>query len=407
MKLPLKPFAAALLVVVANGQPIPFADSFEDDKGWFLFEEIVGENPCYAKGIGEMGFSTERAFSGKRSLRLWANKTGSDKSNHLIAVKRMGNTGWSGKWTYSVHVYIPPNAESYQTGPEISIQNTRRHPSGDFLTHTAAIQYQANHFLERTGAWAVWREKSPGVAAWESIFDHPLKPATWYRLSLEVDYDNNRYGWFTVEGAGAKQSVDLSNVVMAGEKRYLEEAFAITLEGENLWSNCGTVGSYQQQFFYDDITLAPTKQPAVIGVYPSLGTEAKQRFQFRFQASSEDRPLSVVNMLINRTLDSRSACHLAYSVAPNVLLLMNDTGEDSVDSMPGTSFGILNNRQCKVTGSSAVMSGLNLILEIEIAFDRAVFAGNQTIFLAARDTHGGNSGWVTAGSWVVEPVTSR
>lgn len=398
-------FNAFLLIsFAANAQPASFFDSFEEDKGWFLFEEMVGGSACYATGIGEMATSDAHAYSGRRSLQLWANKSGVSKSNHLIAVQRLDNTGRGGRWTYSARVMIGAGSESYQTGPEISSQNTRQSPSGGFLTHTAAIQYQANRFLEKQGQWAVWKELSPGQGGWERAFEWKLKPERWYRISLEVDYDRNRYGWFTVEGEDGKRSVDLTAVVMAGEKKHEESAFALTLEGENLWSNCGKAGIFQQRFYYDDVEFTPTEDPKVLGVRPSAGNRTRQRFQFQFQAASADRGLSVVNILINSALDPRNSCQLAYSKGADRLHLMNETGEKAVDTMPGTSKGELENGVCKVTASSVAVSGATLLLDVEIEFNRKTFAGPRTIFLAARDGHGGNSGWINAGSWVVETL---
>jgi hypothetical protein len=51
-------------------------------------------------------------------------------------------------------------------------------------------------------------------------------------------------------------------------------------------------------------------------------------------------------------------------------------------------------------GSSAVISGNTLTLTLNISF-KAGFTGNKIVYLAARDTGSGNSGWQGLGVWGV------
>ncbi len=83
-----------------------------------------------------------------------------------------------------------------------------------------------------------------------------------------------------------------------------------------------------------------------------------------------------------------------------MLFLVNDNGPDAGLSAPLVlgSAGSVSNSQCQIngTGSSAVGSGTVMTLTVNVTF-RAGFAGNQVIYLAARDQAAGNSGWVTMG----------
>jgi hypothetical protein len=59
-------------VSVANGWEQAFADDFEVESNWSLFEEIVGGNPCYGVGIGSVARS--------RMVSLWPHH---DRPRHL------------------------------------------------------------------------------------------------------------------------------------------------------------------------------------------------------------------------------------------------------------------------------------------------------------------------------------
>jgi len=388
---------AALLPLAA--QPGAFRDGFETETGWFLFEEVVGGNQCYGEGIGTMTATPERAWAGGRSLRLWANEKRTPKANHLIAVKRLDNRGRGGRWTYTAHAFVPPSARGYQTGPEISIQNTRKAGTGAFLTHTAAVQFHANQ--NRTRSWMVWAKNAQGEAGWLPAFDFDIEQGKWYRLSLEADFDGNRYGWLTIEGPDGARHFDLSGYEMAAQKKHEEEALAITLEAENLWNECGRTGVSEQRVYYDDVSFVPTPRPAVVAAHPSAGGETRQKFRFEFEAASADRPVAVANVLINRTLDPAGGCYLAYSAAAGLLHLMDESGTKTLASLRAGSTGAAAGRRCEVNAVRARTEGTRLVLDLDLTFHPTDFAGEHTIYLAARDGRGGNSGWVASGRWRV------
>lgn len=386
---------AAILPLAA--QPGAFRDGFETETGWFLFEEVVGGNRCYGEGIGTMTATPERAWAGERSLRLWANDKKTLKANHLIAVKRLDDRGRGGRWTYTAHVYVAPSPRGYQTGPEISIQNTRKAATGAFLTHTAAVQFHANQ--NRTRSWMVWAKNAQGEAGWLPAFDFEIEQGTWYRLSLEADFDANRYGWLTLEGPDGARHFDLTGYEMAPQKKHDEEALAITLEAENLWNECGRTGMSEQRVYYDEVSFVPTPRPAVVGAQPSAGGEARQRFRFAFEAASPDRPVTVANVLINRGLEPAGACYLAYSVNAGLLHVMDESGTKTLTSIRAGAGAAATGRRCQVNDFVTRTEGTRLILDVDLSFHAPGFAGAHTIYLAARDGRGGNSGWVAAGRW--------
>jgi hypothetical protein len=253
----------------AQSSTILFSDGFETDQGWGMFEEIVGGNPCYGTGIGEVARSTDVAFSGAYSLRVWANKAGSLKSNHVIGQKQVFSTGQTGRLFYSVQAYIAPEtANSGETGPEFSMQNTRQIAPGQFRTTTAGIQYRANRFSPLYATWAVWAEVAPGVANWVTFTQTaPLVAGAWYSMIVEADYTTNQYVRFAIFGPGVQLVQDLSSYHIAQEAKFNQEAFWLTLEDENLFNNCGTAGSFNYKVYYDNAVLGRESQHIGVPAY--------------------------------------------------------------------------------------------------------------------------------------------
>lgn len=249
-------WVCTLLSAPAFGQSVPaLFDSFESDPAWGMFEEVVGNSPCYGSGIGEVSRQAGLAYDGSSSLRVWANRALTTRSSHVIAQKRFSPTGQPGRWRMEVSCYLPPeSAGRSQTGPEISMQNTRREPAG-FRTSTAGLQYRASPWAEPRGNWAIWCEQSDGVAGWQTFTVEPLATGQWYRITLEADFDASCYRWVAIEGGGTSRWYWLQGVRIAHEAKFAEEAFWLTLEAENLWNNCGTAGAFDCWVAYDDVTL--------------------------------------------------------------------------------------------------------------------------------------------------------
>jgi hypothetical protein len=151
--------------------------------------------------------------------------------------------------------------------------------------------------------------------------------------------------------------------------------------------------------------------PVANQVSPASGTGNSQIFTFTFSDPDGWQNLSVVNVLVNFWLDGRQACYLAYVPVTGTLYLVDDAGNAGgpyqAMSLPGS--GLVSNSQCIVRGnySSVSASGTTLTLTLNIEF-RSSFAGTRLVYLAARDTAGGNSNWQRLGVWTVPglPLTS-
>ncbi|MEZ5399858.1 MAG: IPT/TIG domain-containing protein [Bryobacteraceae bacterium] len=147
-------------------------------------------------------------------------------------------------------------------------------------------------------------------------------------------------------------------------------------------------------------------QPSAVSVDPVRSVSFAQPLTFTFSNTIQGQTwanLSVVNALINDSVNGQQACYVAYTIATGTLVLVNDAGDAGGPfagsiTIPGT--GSVSNNQCiiQASGSSVAASGGQLVLQLNITFKTA-FAGNRGIWLAARNQSGGNSGWQPLGSW--------
>lgn len=273
----------------AEESPYLFSTSFEqpdDISKWSIFDEIV--TTCYGEGISELVQLRRARFAGKYGMGLYANRNKTMYSNHVIAgLKVSENAGLTGRWLYKAYAYIPANQmRRTQTGPEISIQNTRQVAGGGTVTSIGGVQYIPNPWVSTK--WLIWAEvggTGSGQAAWIPMPQQlpELAGDTWYELKMVVDLDKGRYGHLrlaevrsqqerkaaaemdgpntanTTKYVGTDRQWKVNNVEIriADEVRGFEPACVITLEGENLYNNCGSaeVGPVRSQIYYDKVQL--------------------------------------------------------------------------------------------------------------------------------------------------------
>ena len=146
--------------------------------------------------------------------------------------------------------------------------------------------------------------------------------------------------------------------------------------------------------------------PTVTSVSPAFGNATSTVRTFVFNDPDGAGDLNIVNVLINFSLDGRNACYLAYDAKNSALyLVQNDGGTLQGMGLPST--GTLFNSQCRIngTGTSAVKTGTSLTLTVDYTFFSA-FAGDHTVYAAARDTAVANSGWQPIGTHRVPGVTA-
>jgi len=138
---------------------------------------------------------------------------------------------------------------------------------------------------------------------------------------------------------------------------------------------------------------------AVVVPSPVSVTIAAPSFTFVYTDPRGYQDLNVVDILVNNFLDGRHACYLAYIVAQNTLILVDDGGDAGGPYAGNVALGNsapIHNSQCSVNLVSAAGSGNNLTLVVSVAFT-ASFAGDKILYLSAGDLAGNNSGWQPLG----------
>ena len=248
----------ALSFNIGIAQTTIFSDDFETPQTWTIFEEIVSGNACYGDNIGEVTRSTDLAQAGTNALRVWSNKNGMTKSNHVIAAHHISNTnGITGRLRYGMWAYNATTIGLTQSSPEFSVQSTRT-VGAQNLTYIAGIQYIGNQWV--TDKWNIWHN-----GTWQTIkaseFGTTLASNTWYYLELEFDLTINTYISFKIQGGGLNQTLDLtqafqnatSGFKIGAEARNWQPSLFVTAESENLWTNCAEVR--EDKVYYDNVTL--------------------------------------------------------------------------------------------------------------------------------------------------------
>ena len=235
-----------------------FSDDFETPQTWTIFEEIVSGNACYGDNIGEVLRSTDFAQGGTNGLRVWSNKNGSTKSNHVIAAHTISTSaGLTGRARYGLWAYNATTIGLTQSSPEMSVQSTRTVGAAN-LTFIAGIQYIGNQWV--ADKWRIWHN-----GTWQNIatseFGATLTSNTWYYLEMAFDMTTNTYISFKIQGGGLNETLNLTQPFInaptgfqiGGEARSWTPSLFVTAESENLWTTCSEVR--ENKVYYDNVLL--------------------------------------------------------------------------------------------------------------------------------------------------------
>lgn len=263
--------AAAVALQTSRAEVFNVVDTFVENfefsnslDSWNLFEELV--TSCYREDVGAIELNSSAAYEGNQGMVVWSNKNLTKGiSNHIIAGNKVFE-GVDGQWRYTLHSQIPLESfETTQVGPEFSVQNTRDEGSGVTTTDIGGIQYVSTKYV--SDKWKIWIESSPSVAVWSNLDparwatgEEPILSAdVWYKFTLDLDYDHNVYLNLTVEDVGGTDSfsADLSGLKIAKEPREFGLATVLTVEGENLYGNCGEHGPFESKLYYDKLLFEP------------------------------------------------------------------------------------------------------------------------------------------------------
>jgi hypothetical protein len=139
--------------------------------------------------------------------------------------------------------------------------------------------------------------------------------------------------------------------------------------------------------------------PLVVSLTPSAGTSATPSFSATYSDTNGAAAITAAELLISSALNGVNACYVVY-VGGNQIGLVNDASSTiSYVTMGGS--GMVSNSQCTLSGagSSATVSGNQLILAPALTFLPA-FGGAKSIYMYAI-AGALNTGWQAMGSWAV------
>jgi hypothetical protein len=146
--------------------------------------------------------------------------------------------------------------------------------------------------------------------------------------------------------------------------------------------------------------------PSVDSVLHLFSSGATQDIAFQFSDTRGWDHLTVLNILINDSLDGRQACYLAYSNVLRTFYLVPDSGNGLLPGASGDHPFTLSNSQCSVSnGLSPVSQGsYDVAFDLKFTFSPS-FSGNKIIYAAAGD-EAGNTGWQTMGVVGIPPLAT-
>ncbi|MBN1638758.1 MAG: T9SS type A sorting domain-containing protein, partial [Ignavibacteriales bacterium] len=257
----------AQIFYTSSNDVILFEDNFDSPKEWTMTEEII-DSLVYKSGIGEIALTKMPEDSILRNcFSVWANKEDSIYSNHVIAGNKFLNDPINCHYVYSLYAYIPAYSDTGQTGPEFSVQNTKK-VLDTFFTYTAGIQYIPNPHVWTEDSMEKWRfwQKGNQKGDWVPFLNYSLKKGRWYYFELEFKYSDsdseNKYISFKIKDTLAKMDtvfVDLSHFKITSDIKpeFEDEGVSLTLEAENLFTHA--TRSKQYKVFYDDVRFIKRK----------------------------------------------------------------------------------------------------------------------------------------------------
>jgi len=204
-------------------------------------------------------------------------------------------------------------------------------------------------------------------------------------------------------GSGTTLTLGLNIAFMPafGGNRIMYAAARDVAQGNSDWQ---PLGVWQVPF-------TPTGTIAVTSLVPGRGAApsgTNQQLALTLTDTKGTGDFGIVDVLINKSIDGRQACYLAYVASSDSLILIDDTG-DAGGPYAGSMVlnggsGSIQNSQCTVSGTGSTVSFApnTLTLTLNITF-KAAFAGNRVIYAAGRDTAGGNNtDWQAVATFTVQ-----
>lgn len=170
----------------------------------------------------------------------------------------------------------------------------------------------------------------------------------------------------------------------------------------------GTIQIASQIFQVTQSASVSSNTPSVVSLNPVVSTGATQTYTFQFSDPDGYQDLGVMNVLINRFIDGRQACYIAYVRSTNTVYLVNDAGDAGgpfAGGMVLSGSGSIGNSYCTINGAGSSASGSGNVLTLTLNYTfLPAFGGNRVVYMAARDAAEHNSGWQIMGVHGIPPL---
>ncbi len=154
--------------------------------------------------------------------------------------------------------------------------------------------------------------------------------------------------------------------------------------------------------------------PRVESVIPAGGAGQRETFRVAYERDGS-KSFSVLQLLINGSIDGRYACYLGYDPGGNSVQLQNNDNSGSVgyfafnpdgQGVASSSAGNISNNQCTVYSATRTVSGNIVALILDIGFSNSFKTGlpqGRLVFYGAAVDNGSpplnSSDWSPVAAW--------
>jgi len=142
--------------------------------------------------------------------------------------------------------------------------------------------------------------------------------------------------------------------------------------------------------------------PVPLLVNPSSGIGASQTFSYQVADPNGFADVSLVQVIINGSLNSRNACWVLYFRSTNELRLISDDTSSFFGPLTPGGAGTVENSQCRLGAAASSVSGSGSILTVNLSITFfGSFAGVRNHYLAVSDISGLAADFMQKGTWIV------
>ncbi|MBI5281418.1 MAG: SBBP repeat-containing protein [Candidatus Solibacter usitatus] len=288
-----------------------------------------------------------------------------------------------------------PNAGS---GSAQAFELSVTHPGG--AAQIGVMEFTIATSLNKLPACRVRYSPASGLLA---LADNAAQTWTPVRPGTADSASNSQC---TLSGAASAAAA-----IAGGWKFTAALTFASGFAGQKqLWANAAGVSGEETGFAPAGAwtVFAPANQaPSAQSVSPPSGSGPGGIFTLTLSDLNGGADISAGRLLFNTQAVDAAGCSLRADRSVNRVLLADDSGAVWAAGIPGDP-GYLENSQCRLrlAGTSIAVAGNSLVFVADVTF-KSAFSGARTIYGAATDSQGAQSGWTTLGAWTVSIPTAN